>query len=83
MKTIGTIHDGSGVIGIISGPDACDQAFVVNGRTWRFDFDEYCGPLWLRKDGNPRACQCPTIQAVWDKFQEWHDAYRNSKTKKP
>ena len=83
MKTIGTIHDGSGVIGIISGPDACDQSFVVNGRTWRFDFDEYCGPLWLRKDGNPRVCQCPTIKAVWDKFQEWHDAYRAAKTKKP
>ncbi|WP_397383433.1 hypothetical protein [Prosthecobacter sp.] len=75
MKTIGKILDGDQVIGIISGPDASDQSIVVNGREWRFDFCDYGGPLWLRKDGNPRACQCPTVKAVWDEFQKWHDGY--------
>ena len=79
MKTIGTIRENGRTVGIISGPDASDQSFVVNGRTWRFDFCEYGGPLWLRKDGNPRRCQCPTKKAVWDKFQEWHDAYKSRK----
>jgi len=54
MRTIRTIREGGKVVGIISGPDACDQSFVVNGRTWRFDFDEYGGPLWLRNSWNIR-----------------------------
>jgi hypothetical protein len=79
MKTIATIQKDGRTVGIISGPDAADQSFVVNGRTWRFDFDDYCGPLWLRKNGEPRKCQCPTVKAVWDAFQVWHNNYKKSK----
>jgi len=50
--------------------DASGSA-VVNGRTWRWDFHEYCGPLWLRADGSERKCQHPTNPAVWEAFDEW------------
>jgi len=33
-------------------PDAYGEA-VVKNRTWRWDFHEWCGPCWLRKDGEP------------------------------
>ena len=56
---------------IVSFSDACEQEINVNGRTWRFDFDERLGPLWLRKDGEPRKCQCPTSKAVWGAFETW------------
>jgi hypothetical protein len=79
MKTIGHILGGGNgrrVIGIISGPDAVNQVITVNGRPWRFDFDEMGGPLWLKADGTtPRACQNPN-RAVWDAFQIWHDNWK-------
>lgn len=52
---------------------------VVNGRVWRWEFHEYLGPGWLKKDGNPKKCQCPTIKAVWDAFEKWHRKYKRSK----
>jgi hypothetical protein len=48
---------------------------VVNGTEWRWEFHRYLGPLWLKKDGEPRACQCPTIPAVWDAFDEWRKRF--------
>lgn len=55
---------------ILSGPDFTDQRITVNGREWRFDYDPMFGPLWLRKDGEPRAHQYPK-QEVWDEFEKW------------
>ena len=81
MKTIGTLQNGDTVIGYISGPDACNQEITVNGRIWRFDFDRYGGPLWLRADGEPRKCQCPTAKAVWDAFEAWHKEWKSERTK--
>lgn len=60
-----------GCVVFIDYADAFGSA-VVNGREWRWEFHRYLGPLWLKKDGEPRACQCPTIPAVWDAFSEWH-----------
>lgn len=75
MKTIGYTYDADGKRnGIISGADFYDQQIVVNGRIWRFEFDRYLGPFWLRKDGEPRKCQVPTIKAVWDEFEKWQAA---------
>ena len=54
----------------IDGPDLVDQVIMVNGRAWMFDFDDRLGPLWLRKDGEPRECQNPN-KAVWDAFNQW------------
>lgn len=52
---------------------------VVNGRVWRWEFHEYCGPTFLRADGEPRKCQCPTVEAVWRAFEKWHRAYEKAK----
>jgi len=55
-------------------PDAFGEA-VVNGRVWRWDFHRYLGPCFLRKDGEPRKCQCPTNPAVWTAFGKWVDQF--------
>lgn len=70
MKRIATITEKGRVVGILHGPDFTGQTVRVNGRVWRFDFDRYTGPHWLRKDGEPRKCQCPN-KAVWVAFNEW------------
>ncbi len=78
MKTIGHIlggGNGKRVIGIISGPDAVNQQITVNGRVWRFDYDDMGGPLWLKADGfTPRRCQNPH-RAVWKEWEAWHADY--------
>lgn len=81
MKRIATIHNNAGhVIGIVHGPDVDNQSIVVNGRVWRFDFDRYGGPLWLKADGHtPRKNQCPTSNAVWKEFTHWHKQFRKEK----
>jgi len=71
MKRIATIVENGRVTGLIHGPDFTDQSIEVAGRTWRFDFDEMGGPLWLKKDGEPRKCQCPSSKAVWKAFTKW------------
>jgi len=71
MKRIATITDGAGKFtGLVHGPDLYDQEITVNGRVWRFDFDKWYGPLWLRKDGSERKCQNPN-KAVWKEFEKW------------
>ena len=56
---------------IISVCDMPDQQVTVNGRTWRFHYDRYLGPLWLKKDGTERRCQHPG-KPVWRAFDEWN-----------
>ena len=80
MKRIATIVENGRVVGLVHGPDACDQRIRVNGKEWRFDFDEYGGPLWLRKDGEPRQCQNPN-KAVWRRWEGWHKRWRALKAK--
>ena len=75
MKRIATIVESGRVVGIIDGPDAVNQKILVNGREWRFDFDEWCGPVWFRKDGKERACQNPN-KAVWKAWEKWHRRYK-------
>lgn len=55
----------------IAFPDAINQRISVNGREWRFNFHRYLGPDWLKKDGEPRKCQCPSNKAVWAEFDKW------------
>ena len=82
MKLIATIEDGFRVVGLVHGPDACDQEIMVNGRVWRFDHDERLGPLWLRKDGSERKCQCPG-KDVWNEWEKWHKRWRRNSKKSP
>lgn len=82
MKRIATITDEKGrVTGLVHGPDLVNQSVRALGKIWRFDFDKWCGPLWLNKDGSDRKNQDPP-KAVWDAFQNWHDArFKKSKRK--
>ena len=82
MRRVATIVENGRVVGLVHGPDAWDQSIVVNGRTWRFDFDEMFGPLWLKADGSERKCQNPSA-AVWLVWEEWHKRWRAEKTKAP
>lgn len=68
MKDIFAEVGGSPCILTVS--DYMDQRIMVNGREWRFDFSKMFGPLWLRKDGEPRVCQNPK-EEVWKAFQQW------------
>lgn len=77
MQRLATIIENGKVVGLVHGPDTTNQSITVNGRVWRFDFHEYCGPLWLRKDGNPRKCQNPN-KKVWTAFQRWFNRWRKN-----
>lgn len=83
MKRIATIiNEKNQVTGIIHGPDAVNQSITVNGRKWYFDFDKWCGPLWLKADmDTPRKCQFPTNKAVWDEFDKWLKKYLRAEKK--
>lgn len=72
MKTIATLRDNEGRIkGIVSGAEFRDQRVIVDGKEWRFDYDKHLGPHWMRKNGEPRSCQCPTNSKVWAAFDKW------------
>lgn len=71
MQRIAEIVENGHVVGIVHGPDAYDQQITVNGRVWRFDFDKWMGPFWLRKDGGDRKCQNPG-KSVWKEWEKWH-----------
>lgn len=53
---------------------------TIDGKVWRWEFHEFCGPLWLRQDGEPRKNQCPTNKKVWSAFEAWHVKWLKSKT---
>lgn len=78
MKRIATLVQDGKVVGFACGPDAIDQRITIDGKEWRFDFDEMSGPLWLRKDGMPRERQNPN-KKVWLAFEEWFQVYQQSK----
>lgn len=82
MKRIAEITENGRVVGLVHGADASDQEIVVNGRVWRFDYDEHCGPLWLRKDGAERKCQNPN-KAVWREFDAWYERWERENGKAP
>ena len=56
----------------ICGPEAEGET-VIGGRTYRWDYHSYCGPTFLRKDGEPMVRQPGPAHPVWDAFQEWLD----------
>ena len=59
----------NGIAVFMDYPDGYGEA-VVKGRTWRWHFHRYCGPLWLRKDGEHLKNQRPP-KAVWRAFDKW------------
>lgn len=59
---------------IVSVPDAYGQC-VIGGKTWRWDFHWFCGPTFLRADGEPLTNQPRERHSVWDRFAEWLSEY--------
>ncbi len=55
---------------------------VINGRLWAWEFHEYLGPTFLKKNGDPRANTCPTVPAVWAAFNDWLKLYHQEKDKR-
>lgn len=54
---------------------------IVNGRLWRWEFHEYCGPTFLRKDGEARKHIPKENHPVWDAFEKWLKKYRPKRKK--
>jgi hypothetical protein len=71
MKRIAEIREGGKLAGLVHGPDYVNQVVTVNGRKWRFDFDEWMGPLWLRADGYTERQNQNPPKAVWRAFERW------------
>lgn len=49
----------------------------VDGKTWRWEFHDYLGPTFLKKNGEPRKCQFPTNKKVWAAFNKWLKEYES------
>lgn len=44
---------------------------VIGGRTWRWCFGDYVGPLFVDKDGRGLKNQPSEKNPVWEKFHDW------------
>jgi hypothetical protein len=58
--------------GIVCTPTVRRGQAQVGPTLWRWEYSPRFGPLWLRKDGEPRECQNPK-RAAWDAFERWLD----------
>lgn len=41
------------------------------GRRWIFEQHHYCGPIVLRKDGEPKARQPGSRSPFWPAYEAW------------
>lgn len=69
------------VIHICSFVDAEGSA-IVRGKEWRWEFHEYLGPTFLRKNGDPLTRQPSGRHPVWDAFAKWLKEYDAAKKEK-
>lgn len=44
------------------------------GRQWTFEMHPWCGPIVLRRDGNPKARQPGSRSPFWGAFNPWFAA---------
>jgi len=42
------------------------------GKLWRWEFTEWMGPMFLRKDGEFMERQPGEKSPAWDVFEKWH-----------
>jgi hypothetical protein len=47
----------------------------INGKSWRWQYNPWEGPTFLRKDGNAMLRQPSIKSPAWDVFQKWFVAY--------
>jgi hypothetical protein len=50
------------------------EAVDDRGKVWRFEMHHFCGPIVLRKDGDPVARQPGDRSAFWQAFDRWQAA---------
>lgn len=48
----------------------------ATGRTWRFEWHHFCGPMVLRADGEPRSRQPGERSSFWPALDEWSKVHR-------
>ena len=49
-----------------------------SGKLWKWEFNPYFGPLFLRKDGEPLISQpVGEDHIVWPVFEKWHNELLN------
>jgi hypothetical protein len=71
------------VIHVCSFVDAEGSGVDRNGKLWRWEFHEYCGPLFLKKNGDPLKNQPMTeTHPAWTPFEAWLKDYL-AKKKEP
>jgi hypothetical protein len=46
---------------------------LADGRSMKFEWHRYCGPLFLRKDGEPMERQPSAKHWIWYAFSWWHE----------
>ena len=49
----------------------------VSGRAWRFEQHHYCGPIVLRRDGNPKTRQPGSRSPFWPAYEAWNKATKH------
>ena len=48
----------------------------IGGKKYRWEFHEYLGPTFLRKDGEPLVRQPSEKHPVWKEFDKWLVKYK-------
>lgn len=49
----------------------CFGGPIVRIGRWLVEIHRYCGPIVLRKDGEPRVRQPGARSAFWDAWERW------------
>jgi hypothetical protein len=65
----------SELICIYPPPGSVDVVEVktIYGKTWKFEFSERFGPLFIRPDDMPYVNQPKVTSAAWAAFEDWLD----------
>lgn len=45
-----------------------------SGRAWTFEQHPWCGPIVLRRDGQPKARQPGSRSRFWPAYEAWQQA---------
>jgi hypothetical protein len=53
---------------IMCGNYPVHEGMDSRGKLWRWEFHPYCGPFFVRKDGEPMAVQPSSKSKAWEAF---------------
>jgi hypothetical protein len=54
----------------------------ASGRLWHFEEHHYCGPIILRKDGDPKTRQPGSRSPFWPAYYAWKKAAKAPELRK-